>query len=214
LLVSATTLITLFLIQTVYHEQYRLGNAKEKKLTETVRIINEARMEKLKIKIEDANKTITMLKEMVEFKNSENDKLRSQLNETISKLKYLEIGSIIKRDAVIQTESNKDFSEIKTNSEADNTDLVNENQEIIFKVQIISSKTRLAANSSRFKGLENVLEYVDGGFYKYTKGNGKDLKSASVLQSELRKKGFVGAFVVAFKNGKRIPLREAKKFLN
>ena len=62
-------------------------------------------------------------------------------------------------------------------------------------------------------GLKNVWEYKDSGLYKYTAGNQKDLKSASALQSELRRKGFSGAFVVAFNNGKRIPVREAKKLL-
>ena len=63
-------------------------------------------------------------------------------------------------------------------------------------------------------GLKNVWVYEDGGLYKYTVGNEKDLKSASVLQSELRRKGFVEAFVVAFKNGKRVPIKDARKLLN
>ena len=63
-------------------------------------------------------------------------------------------------------------------------------------------------------GLKNVWVYEDGGLYKYTVGKEKDLKSAYLLQSELRRKGFVGAFVVAFKNGKRIPVRNARKLLN
>jgi len=49
--------------------------------------------------------------------------------------------------------------------------------------------------------------------YKYTVGNNNDIKSASELQSELRKKGFGDAFVVAFQNGKRIPVRKALKLL-
>ncbi|MFZ0484185.1 MAG: hypothetical protein WAL93_12415, partial [Desulfobacterales bacterium] len=83
----------------------------------------------------------------------------------------------------------------------------------IFKVQIISSDNRLAINSPQFNGLKNVWEYKDSGLYKYTVGNQKDLKSASGLQSEFRSKGFSGAFVVAFKNGKRIPVREALRLL-
>jgi N-acetylmuramoyl-L-alanine amidase len=63
-------------------------------------------------------------------------------------------------------------------------------------------------------GIKNVWVYEDRGIHKYTVGNEKDLKSAYVMQSKLRKKGFVGAFVVAFKNGKRIPVREAIKLLN
>jgi gas vesicle protein len=88
------------------------------------------------------------------------------------------------------------------------------NKEFILKVQVLSSENPLESNSPRFKGLKNVWEYKDSGLYKYTIGNKKDIPSASALQSELRKKGFNDAFVVAFQNGKRIPLRKALKFLN
>jgi hypothetical protein len=212
LLVSTTTIATLILMQTVYHEKYRLGVAKDKELTEKIRLIEDVRMRKLKIKNDDANKTITLLKEMLEFKNNENDKLRKQLNKIILKTKSLEEEQKTKGDVVIQAKSNKDFS--KTNSEASNTDLDTNDNKIIFKVQIISSSTRLKTNSPQFKDLKNVWEYEDNGLYKYTVGNQIDLQSASALQSELRNRGFSEAFVVALKNGKRIPVREAKKLLN
>jgi hypothetical protein len=213
-LVSIITLATLILIHTVYHEKYRLGRAEEKKLTEEIRLINEIRMRKLKTKIDDADKTITILKEMLEFEHNENNKLRKKLNEIIRKTKSLEEEQKTKGDVVVQAKSNKNFSKIKVNSEGSNADLYTKNQEIIFKIQIISSRTRLATNSPQFKGLKNVWEYKDSGLYKYTIGNQIDLRSASVLQSEFHRKGFVGAFVVAFKNGKRIPVREARKLLN
>jgi N-acetylmuramoyl-L-alanine amidase len=212
LLVSIITLATLILIQTVYHEKYRLGRAEEKKLTEKIQLIQEIRMRKLKTEIDGANKTITVLKEILVSEHKENDKLRKQLNEIIRKTKSLDEGHKTKGDVVIQAKLNKDFSKI--NSEAGNTDSDTKSQEIIFKVQIISSSTRLAINSPRFKRLKNVWEYKDSGLYKYTVGNQIDLKSASVLQSEFCRKGFVGAFVVAFKNGKRIPVREARELLN
>ena len=100
-----------------------------------------------------------------------------------------------------------------TNPAVGNTDSDTKNHEIIFKVQVLSSGTRLATNSQRFKGLKNVWEYKDGGLYKYTVGNENDLKSASASQLELRRKGFNGAFVVIFKNGERIPVKEALKLL-
>jgi len=214
LLVSIIILATLFLIQTVYHEKYRLGKAEEIKLTETIRLIKENRMRNLETKIVDANKTITMLKEMFISERNENDELRKQLNEVIRKTKFIEEGHKTKRDVVIQTISNKNFSEIKINSEVGNTDSVTKSQEIIFKVQIISSSTRYAKNSPQFKGLKDIWEYKDSGLYKYTVGNQEDLKSASSLQSEIRRKGFSEAFVVAFKNGKRIPVRKAMMLLN
>jgi len=112
--------------------------------------------------------------------------------------------------AMVEAKSKKvDFEEKKKNQENVATDPGNINKEIIFKVQALSSENPIGSNSPRFKGLKNVWEYKDGGLYKYTIGNKRDIQSASALQSELRKKGFSDAFVVAFKNGKRIPVREA-----
>ncbi len=205
--VSIVTLLTFFLIPSSYYASYHFERAKEKLRTErakeNIRTENES-MKQIEAKLNEAikknydfEKSITGLQAKLEYESKEIDKLRKQLNETIRK-----------------TTSNKDFSKIKTNSEVGNTDSVTKHQEIIFKVQIISSDTRLAANSPEFNGLKNVWEYREGGLYKYTAGNEKDLTSASALQSEYRSKGFGGAFVVAFKNGKRIPVREALKLLN
>jgi len=176
--------------------------------------IEKIRMRRLKVQIDDANKSITELIAKLEYERKENDKLRAQLNEIIKKTESKEGGQNTKGDNIIQRKSNEDFSKRKINLETGNTYLDKKNQEIIFKIQIISSSTRLATNSPQFKDLKNVWEYKDNGLYKYTVGNQTDLKLASTLQSEFRRKGFNGAFVVAFKNGKRIPVREALKLLN
>jgi len=162
-----------------------------------------------------ANTSISELQAKLESERKENDKLRKKLNETIRKLRSkLKEELKAEEDIIVKGKSNRDSSEIKINSKLDNNDLNSIGQEIIFKVQIISSDTLLAMNSPKLKGLKNIWEYKDDGLYKYTVGNEKDLKSAFVLQSEFRRKGFVGAFVVAFKNGKRIPVGEARKLLN
>ncbi len=214
-LVSIITLLTFFLIPSVYYARYQFVSAKEKIRTEKKRMKEiDAKLNNA-IAINDAaKKYIAELQAKLESERKENDELRKQLNETISKTKSLEEEHKTKGDVFVQAKSNKDFSKIKINSEMGNTDSDTKNQEIIFKVQIVSSSTRLAKNSSQFNGLKNVWEYKDSGLYKYTVGNQKDLKSASALQSEFRRKGFSGAFVVTFKNGKRIPVREALRLLN
>ncbi len=204
-LVSIITILTFFLIPSVYYARYHFERVKEKVMTE------KKRMKEINAKL---NKAITELQAKLESERKENDKLRKQLNETIRKTNSLEKEHKTKGDVVVQAKSNKDFSKIKINSEVVNTDSDTKNQEIIFKVQIVSSSTRLATNSPQFKGLKNVWEYKDSSLYKYTVGNQKDLKSASALQSEFRRKGFSGAFVVTFQNGKRIPVREALMLLN
>jgi hypothetical protein len=195
--------------------QKQVENGKEKIQSEKERLEEIETKLKFEIAMNDATKKLnTELQAKLESERNKNAELIKQLNEIIKKTKPLEEEHKTNGDVFVQAKSNKSFSKIKVNSETGNTDLDANNQEIIFKVQIISSDTLLAINSSKLMGLKNVWVYEDGGLYKYTVGNEKDLKSASVLQSELRRKGFVGAFVVAFKNGKRIPIRDARKLLN
>jgi hypothetical protein len=235
-LVSITTLLIFFLIPLANHKIfYKFYDKKlNLKQAKTIKAIDKnepegkilaANKKEIKKEIEtelnnpittdDAeNRNIAELQAKLESERKENAELRKQLNEIIRKTKSLEEEQKTKGDIVAQTKSNKNISKIKINSKMVNTESDTKNQEIIFKVQIISSSTRLAINSPQFMGLKNVWEYKDSGLYKYTIGNEKDLKSASALQSEFRSKGFSGAFIVAFKNGKRITVREAKRLLN
>jgi len=213
--VSIITLLIFFLIPSTGHLIYYKFHDKEKILTEKKRMEKLETNLKFEITMNDASKKlITELQAKLESERKENEKLIKQLDETIRKMKSLEEERKTKGDIVAQAKSDKNISKIKINSKMVNTESDTINQEIIFKVQIISSSTHLVKNSPQFNGLKNIWEYKDSGLYKYTVGNEKDLKSASALQSELRKKGFVGAFVVASKNGKRIPVREAIKLLN
>lgn len=79
---------------------------------------------------------------------------------------------------------------------------------LIFKVQVGAFKTPVAA--SRFKGVEPVNgETSRKGWIRYCVGLFRAYESASAVKSEMRKSGFSDAFVVAYFNGKRIPLFEA-----
>jgi N-acetylmuramoyl-L-alanine amidase len=148
---------------------------------------------------------------MLTKKNIENDILKRQTDKLKRKISYFE------KDC--ETEEAKNQANLYTCDSvqaiqpvAANIDLKIKNHEIVYKVQLISSGTRLPRDSQLFKDLNDVWEYRHDGLYKYTVGNEFDLRSASELQSEIRKRGFEEAFVVAFKNGKRIPVREALLF--
>ncbi|PCH65048.1 MAG: cell wall hydrolase [Bacteroidetes bacterium] len=95
---------------------------------------------------------------------------------------------------------------------ADETD-TKENQDIVFKIQIVTSSKPISLDSPNFEGIKDVKEYISGGWYKYTAGEERDLKSAYLLQADIREKGFKSAFVVAFNNDKRITLQKAIKLL-
>lgn len=84
---------------------------------------------------------------------------------------------------------------------------------LTFKVQLVTSSTKISTEPENFKGILGVEYYEAGGLYRYTVGNEDDWEAASKLQDSIRAKGYEDAFVVAFLNGDRIAVGEAVKLL-
>jgi len=80
---------------------------------------------------------------------------------------------------------------------------INNNHNIIYKVQIMTSNTKLKNNSLIFKGFD-VSEYFHKGLYKYTTGDFNNLDNAKYEMNKIRKAGFKDAFIVKFMNNIRV----------
>jgi N-acetylmuramoyl-L-alanine amidase len=148
----------------------------------------------------------SQLQAELETERKKNQQIITLLNETITKSESKDKTIAALRTRIEEDRKSKENVLVQTALNTGGSGKGNK-QEIIFKVQILTAKVSLAKNSPRFKGLKNVWEYKHGGRYKYTTGYKRDLQSAIALQSELRKRGFNDAFVAAFQNGKRIPVK-------
>lgn len=76
----------------------------------------------------------------------------------------------------------------------------------VFKVQIFTSGSKLKSDDKRLKG-EKADYYSDGKLYKYTCGESTDYNEIEALCKRLSKK-FKDAFIVAFKDGKRVDINK------
>ena len=85
--------------------------------------------------------------------------------------------------------------------------------EVIFKVQFATSTAKKPLPLDGFKGVEDVSMYMHEGLCKYTVGNASTLEEASRIRAELMEKGYKDAFIVVFRDGKRITLKEAAQLL-
>jgi phospholipid/cholesterol/gamma-HCH transport system substrate-binding protein len=84
------------------------------------------------------------------------------------------------------------------------------NNQILYKVHLISSPEKLTIGTALFEGLGPIEEIKDGKTYKYLAGSDPDFYKVSQLLETARVK-FPDANVVAFKNGKQIRLDHAIK---
>ena len=81
---------------------------------------------------------------------------------------------------------------------------------IIFKVQFASTDKEVDAKV-KYANLSEVSFYKAGVVFKYTSGNYFSMEKAILQQTKLRELGYKDCFVVAFKNGVRMDINEAKK---
>ncbi|MDR1592270.1 MAG: N-acetylmuramoyl-L-alanine amidase [Prevotellaceae bacterium] len=80
---------------------------------------------------------------------------------------------------------------------------------ILFKVQLFASSTLLSPNDVRFKDVKCDV-FQENGMYKYTYGQTSNFKEIEAIKLNIREK-FEDAFIIAFKNNKKISVVEALK---
>lgn len=84
---------------------------------------------------------------------------------------------------------------------------------VVFSVQFKTSPKSIPLEPENFKGIPGVKEYVANGNFKYIVGEGKSTDELLFLQNSVRRKGYKDAFIVAFQNGERIPIKKALDLL-
>lgn len=92
---------------------------------------------------------------------------------------------------------------------------VAETGQVIYKIQIAASSKKMDVLPENFKGLKNISVSNDGGtLYKYMYGSTTDYSIAKQNLSEAKSKGYESAYIIAFKNGKKITIQEALQNIN
>ena len=97
--------------------------------------------------------------------------------------------------------SSENKRETKTETVPPNTTKAEDG--IVYKVQILTSSQKLSLTNSKFKRYKNIGFYIDKGIYKYTYGESRNEQEMVQLLKDVSK-DFKDAFIVEFKNGKRI----------
>lgn len=188
------------------------GDTETKKDTTEVKIKPDDKKENDKIKINDKTndpeKIDTKTAETKTFTPS-NDTADSLANakriaENFAKAKA-EADAAKAKATEEATKAEEKKQQIKNNEES--------KQEIILKVQFASSDVELNLKDKKFAVVKNGSYYKVKNVLKYTSGNFTSMAEASAHQSLLRQNGFTDCFIVAFKNGERMDINEARRLL-
>ena len=78
----------------------------------------------------------------------------------------------------------------------------------VFKLQILASSTKLKPTDPQLKGQDKADCYQEGGLYKYTLGSSENYQEIYQLR-KAQLTNFPQAFIIAFKNGKKMNVQEA-----
>ena len=82
------------------------------------------------------------------------------------------------------------------------------NSKPVFKVQFLVSQKHLVPGSTQFKGVVKTDAYKEDNVYKYTYGSTTDYNEIVKMKTEISDR-FPDAFIVAFKDGKKVNASEA-----
>ena len=133
-------------------------------------------------------------------------------NEDVKTLENEQIEKIINSPEIIE-DSEEIISEVSSVSELytkeDMVPVINPDDNApTFRVQIGAFNRKI--QKSVFKGIPNVVGIKgDDGLYRFFSGSYSDKSEAASHKIDLSLSGYNDAFLVAFKNGKRITLKEA-----
>ncbi len=85
---------------------------------------------------------------------------------------------------------------------------------VIFKIQIFATDKDFSVNGDHFNGLNRISKEPVRNLYRYMYGNTNSYDQAKLLKSNADAKGYPTSYIVAYKDGKRITIAEAKKYLS
>ena len=101
----------------------------------------------------------------------------------------------------------------ESNEESLDNQIIIEPDQVVFSIQVASSKNKIPTDPTSFKGYKGVRILSDGRWYKYLIGSDISYHTALEKCNKI-KADYPDAFVVASKNDKLVPLKDALQEIN
>lgn len=134
---------------------------------------------------------------------------KSETPSPITEIKEENKGKIDDRQKMELTADTTPLSQISEQTTESYTRIESKKEpEIIFKLQILTSRQPLSQNDKRLKGLKDVDYYKEGGIYKYTYSASPDYNKVLRTKRSIATL-FNDAFIIAFRGNEKMNINEA-----
>ena len=101
---------------------------------------------------------------------------------------------------------NKDKTEAKDILDKPKIDSKNNTGKVVFKIQIAASSNSIETKSFNFRNLSPISREKEGSLYRYFFGETDSYTKAKKMKIKAIRKGYEHAFIVAFRDNKKIKL--------
>ena len=149
-------------------------------------------------------KAPTVKEEIVEKEEEKKEIITEAVQEKVAEVKKPEVTNTPPK-----VEEAKEVVEVPAVKVKEAIDANEVAKSIVFKIQLMASSKNVALNPSNFKGLSNLSQEPYKNLYRYMYGETRSFREAKMMQTQAKEKGYSSAYIVAYKLGERIPIREA-----
>ena len=112
-------------------------------------------------------------------------------------------------EEVVEVESPKQTS--NTNENIEETVDKTTDSGVVFKVQLMASGKSIALEARNFNGLNKLSKEPYKNMFRYMYGSASTFDAAKKLKEDANAKGYTTSYIVAYKNGVRVPITDALK---
>lgn len=79
---------------------------------------------------------------------------------------------------------------------------------VMFKIQIAAGSNKIEPKRYNFRGLEPISMEISGNVFRYLYGETSSYDEARNLQEQAKDKGYNSAYIVAYRDGERVSVKE------
>ncbi|WP_108244263.1 N-acetylmuramoyl-L-alanine amidase family protein [Muricauda brasiliensis] len=116
------------------------------------------------------------------------------------------------KETIVEKEPVKQETNTAASSESEKETVVeSKDTGVVFKVQLMASGKTIPLRPDNFNGLDQLSKEPYKNMFRYMYGNASNYEAAKRLKNDADAKGYTTSYIVAYKNGVRVPITNALK---